>query len=250
MQVRLLNQGDTGLIVEFGDRLDRATLKRVSCLDRRLQSEISSGRLDGVIEVVPTYRSLTIIYEPLRLPCRQLRDRLLPLLNDEQFVAENSVRQWCLPVCYDPEHGPDLDTVARARGLTTAEVVSLHASRSYCVYMIGFLPGFPYMGDLDPALQMPRRPDPRVRVPKGSVAITGLQTAIYPWVSPGGWQLIGRCPVPLFDPSKESPALLAQGDSVTFKAIEAPEFRETADDIAAGTLSPLSFLTSAEGTDD
>lgn len=243
MQVRFLVQGDTGLVLEFGDTIDRETAARVTRADRRLQDEIGAGRLQGVVEIVPTYRSLTVIFDPLSLPRRQLTEQLLPLLDDHLDVAGPSLRRWQLPVCYDPEYGPDLETVAQARGLTPAEVVDLHAGRAYTVYMIGFLPGFPYMGDLDPALQMPRRHDPRVRVPKGAVAITGLQTAIYPWQSPGGWQLLGRCPLPLFDAQRSQPALLAQGDLVVFSQITVAEYQRLESAAKAGTLDLKSFLS-------
>lgn len=246
MQMRILNQGDTGLTLEFGNTIDRETAARVTRADRRLQDEIGAKRLQGIVEIVPAYCSLTVIFDPLTLPRRQLKDQLLQLLADDLDVADQPWREWQLPVCYDPEYGPDLETVARARGLATTEVIALHAGRTYCVYMIGFLPGFPYMGDLDPALQMPRRKDPRVRVPQGSVAITGLQTAIYPWESPGGWQLLGRCPLPLFDAQHNQPALLAQGDLVVFSPVTKAEYRELHAAAKAGTLDLNSFL-SGEG---
>lgn len=243
MRVRFLVQGDTGLVLEFGDTIDRQTAARVTRADRRLQDEILAGRLHGVVEIVPTYRSLTVIFDPLSLPRRQLTERLLPLLDDQPDASLPPLRQWQLPVCYDPEYGPDLEAVARARGLTPEEVVDLHVGRAYTVYMIGFLPGFPYMGDLDPALQMPRLHDPRLRVPKGSVAITGLQTAIYPWESPGGWQLLGRCPLPLFDAQRSQPALLAQGDRVAFSQVTAAEYQRMETAANTGTLDLNSFLS-------
>ncbi len=246
MQMRFLNQGDTGLTLEFGDVIERETAARVARVDRHLQDEIGAGRLHGIVEIIPAYCSLTVIFDPLSLPRRQLEDQLLRLLDDDLDAAAQASREWQLPVCYDPEYGPDLDAVARTRDLSTAEVIALHAGRTYCVYMIGFLPGFPYMGDLDPALQMPRRKDPRVRVPRGAVAITGLQTAIYPWESPGGWQLLGRCPLPLFDAQRNRPALLAQGDLVVFNPIAKAEYQQLHAAATAGTLD-LNLFLSGEG---
>ena len=243
MQVRFLVQGDTGLVLEFGDSIDRKTVARVTRADRRLQEAIGAGHLQGVIETVPTYRSLTVIFDPLSMPRRQLTEQLLPLLDDDLDATGPPQRQWQLPVCYDPEYGPDLESVARTRGLSPAEVVDLHAGRIYTVYMIGFLPGFPYMGDLDPALQMPRRDDPRVRVPKGSVAIAGLQTAVYPWESPGGWQLLGRCPLLLFDAQRSQPALLAQGDLVVFSPVTLAKYQRLEAAATAGKLDLKSFLS-------
>lgn len=246
VQMRILNQGDTGLVIEFGNAIDRQTAARVTRADQRLQDEITAGKLPGIVEIVPAYCSLTVIFDPLALPRRQLKDQLLQLLDDDLDDAGRPSREWQMPVCYDLEYGPDLDTVARTKGLTTAEVIALHAGHTYCVYMIGFLPGFPYMGDLDQELHMPRRKDPRVRVPQGSVAITGLQTAIYPWESPGGWQLLGRCPLPLFDAQRSQPALLAQGDLVVFNQISKTEYRELHAAATVGALDLNSFL-SGEG---
>ncbi len=225
MQVRFLNMGDSALTMEIGDHINRNMASSVAAIDHRLGQELKSKRLVGVIEAVPTYRSLTVIFDPLILPRATLKRRLLALFNEDSDVADCATRCWRLPVCYDEQFGPDIAAVASAKVLTTAEVISLHADRTYMVYMIGFLPGFPYMGDLDHALYMPRRSAPRVRVPVGSVAITGQQTAIYPWESPGGWQLLGRCPLPLFDASRSEPALLAQGDQVKFEPISARSFQ-------------------------
>lgn len=245
MRVRFLNQGETGLICEFGTAIDAATSARVTRADRCLQAAIAAGQLDGVIEVVPAYRSLTLIYDPLRLPTAELKKRLPPLFAAPPQAAPITPRRWCLPACYEPPYGPDLEGVAHAVGLSPAEVVARHTGRVYTVYMIGFLPGFPYMGDLDQVLEMPRHSDPRVRVPRGSVAIAGLQTAVYPWESPGGWQLLGRCPLPLFDAMRNPPALLAQGDFASFLAVSAAEFRRLEQAAASGNLELASFAEPA-----
>lgn len=247
MQVRLLNQGDTGLTIEFGDIIDRQTAARVTFFDGLLREELAAGRLEGVIEAVPTYRSLTVIFDPLRLPRQRLCKALMSLLERQGDSESIQGRLWRLPVCYGHDYGPDLESVARECGLTTEEVVALHSGRIYTVYMIGFLPGFPYLGDLDPALQMPRRKDPRVRVPKGAVAIAGLQTAVYPWQSPGGWQLLGRCPLPLFDPQRSQPALLAQGDNVQFSPVTAAVFARLSDEASDGSLDLESFAAVGGG---
>ncbi len=148
------------------------------------------------------------------------------MLGETGSAAGQSNRHWRLPVCYEAEYGPDLAAIAEAKELDIEQVIDLHVKQTYQVYMIGFLPGFPFMGDVTPALDMPRRTEPRVRVPAGSVAITGQQTAIYPWESPGGWQLIGRCPLTLFDPRRQNPALLAPGDRVEFEVISSQDYRQ------------------------
>lgn len=244
MPVRFLNMGDSALTLELGDHIELGLAASVTALDHRLSRELAAGRLTGLIEAVPTYRSLTIIFDPLVLSRETLKTELLSLLAETEKTVDQIARCWQLPVCYEEEYGPDLATVAAARGLTTAQVVHLHSSRTYTVYMIGFLPGFPYMGDLDPALHMPRRSVPRVRVAVGSVAIVGGQTAIYPWVSPGGWQILGGCPLPLFNAQSSEPALLAQGDRVQFAPVSAAHFRAVAAAAQNGSLDMTQFLVS------
>ncbi len=243
MRVRFLNMGDSALILELGDHIDHSLTSRVVALDQTLRSEQAKGHLPGFIEAVPTYRSLTVIFNPLILPRAILKTRLLVLLEEIDNARDQTVRCWLLPVCYSSEYGPDLETIAAAKGLTAEEVICLHSNHSYTVYMIGFLPGFPYMGNLDPALHMPRRSQPRIRVPVGSVAIAGAQTAIYPWESPGGWQLLGRCPLPLFNAHRSQPTLLAQGDRVQFESISSDHFRFLVDAVQDGSLDMTRFQT-------
>jgi len=242
MQVRFLNMGDSALTLELGDHIDLSLASRVAALDHKLRSEQAEGHLAGLIEAVPTYSSLTVMFNPLILQRTVLKARLLVLLEEIDNAIAKAVRSWQIPVCYSTEYGPDLATVADAKGLTSEEVIHLHSGRDYTVYMIGFLPGFPYMGDLDPALHMPRRSEPRIRVPIGSVAITGMQTAIYPWESPGGWQLLGRCPLPLFDADRSEPALFAQGDRVQFKPVSAKDFCSLVAAVQDGSLDITRFL--------
>lgn len=241
MPVRLLNLGDSALTLELGDRIDRGIAAEVAAIDHRLRREQAAGTLAGRIETIPTYRSLTVIFDPLVLPRAHLKTRLMALVAEADGALDREVRHWRLPVCYGGKHGPDLAAVAATKGLTPAEVIALHSGRCYTVYMIGFLPGFPYLGDLDPALDMPRRKDPRVRVPVGAVAIAGLQTAIYPWASPGGWQLLGRCPVPLFDACRSEPALLAQGDQVQFEPVPVEQFKSLEQAAVDGALDSSRF---------
>jgi len=214
-----LSSGDTALVVEFGERVDRGVSERVLALAARL----AAAELAGVVELVPTFRSLMVHYDPLRTAAATLQQAIEGLLADAA-IATAPRRLWRVPVCYAAELAPDLDEVARATGLAAAEVVRLHAERRYHVYMVGFVPGFPYMGDLAPPLVLPRRADPRIRVPPGAVAIATELTAIYPLESPGGWHLIGTTPVRLFDPGRSPPALFAPGDAVAFAPIGRAEF--------------------------
>lgn len=245
MQVRFLNLGDSALTLEFGDIIDQDITSRVAAFDRRLHEDRATGHLHGVIETVPTYRSLTVIFDPIILPREVLKTHMVALFDENINARKRTIRNWRLPVCYDEMFGSDLAAVASAKGLTPTEVISLHAGQSYMVYMIGFLPGFPYMGDLNPKIHMPRHRTPRVRVPIGSVAITGKQTAIYPWESPGGWQILGRCPIPLFDAMSTEPALLTQSDQVEFKPVSVEQFHTLENAAQNGSLDLSQFLIGA-----
>jgi KipI family sensor histidine kinase inhibitor len=219
MTVRFLSAGDRALVVEFGDRVDRALSDDVL----RLDTSLRSSRLAGVVETVPTFRSLMVHYDPLVTSRADLECAIAGLL-DHRSEPRRDGTLWRVPICYEGEFAPDLAEVARHAGLTPREVVGLHSAVRYHVYMLGFLPGFPYLGDLPPRLALPRRADPRVRVPAGSVSIATTLTAIYPYESPGGWHLIGTTPIRLFDPERPRPALLAPGDIVRFEPIDPASF--------------------------
>jgi inhibitor of KinA len=219
MPVRFLSVGDRALTIEFGDITDRALSREVLRLDR----VIRAVRPAGIVETVPTFRSLLVHYDPLATSRGDL-ERAIGGLLDRDERAEADARLWRIPVCYAGEFAPDLAEVARLTGLAPADVVVLHSGVRYHVYMLGFLPGFPYMGDLPPQLALPRRADPRLRVPSGSIAIATALTAIYPYESPGGWHLIGATPIRFFDPARNPPSLLAAGDAVLFEPIDEEAF--------------------------
>jgi len=219
MTVRFLSAGDRALVVEFGDRVDRALSDDVL----RLDASLRSTGLAGVVETVPTFRSLMVHYDPLVTSRAELEQAIAALLDRRSGLCRDATL-WRVPVCYEGEFAPDLAEVARLTELTPREVVGLHSAVRYHVYMLGFLPGFPYLGDLPPQLALPRRADPRVRVPAGSVSIATTLTAIYPYESPGGWHLIGATPIRLFDRERTPPALLAPGDIVRFEPIDPASF--------------------------
>ena len=172
-----------------------------------------------VRDIVPGMNNLTILFDPLAADPQQLEERLLEAW-DTAAVSQKIGRKIDIPVVYGGDSGPDLEEVARHTGLAPAEIVKRHTAAEYIVYFIGFQPGFPYLGGLDPKLATPRRSEPRVIVPAGSVGIGGSQTGIYPAASPGGWQLIGHSAVQLFDPNENPPTLLQPGDRVRFVASE------------------------------
>jgi inhibitor of KinA len=230
MSVRFLASGDTALVVEFGDRVDLALNERVLQLDAR----VHAARLPGVVETVPTIRSLMVHYDPLATDNATVTAGIRELIGSGS-ATPRQVKQWRIPACYEPPYAPDLEEVAQRTGLATDEIVRLHSSARFHVYMIGFSVGFPYMGDLPDRLALPRRADPRVRVPRGSIAITGTMTAIYPAESPGGWHLIGATPVRLFDAQWPHPALLSAGDLVSFEPVGIDEFGAIEAAVAANT---------------
>ena len=217
--VRFLPSADSAVIVEFGDRIDRAVSDQVLGLAARMRA----ADIAGVIEVVPSFRSLMVQYDPLRTGSAELIGTIRSLLTSKSAL-DRKRRLWRVPVCYESDFAPDLASVARQTKLAPEEVVALHSATRYHVYMIGFVPGFPYMGDLAEALVLPRLADPRIRVPSGSVAIATTMTAIYPLESPGGWHLIGTTPIPIFDTLASPPALFAPGDAVEFEAIDPDTF--------------------------
>lgn len=242
MTPRFLALADRALVVELGNEISRSLLARVSALDAAIRGEAERGGIEGVVETVPSYRSVAVLYDPLRTTHAALEQRIASLLEaPPEAGAAGTSRTWLLPVLYGGAAGPDLAEVAAARGLAAAEAAALHAQPTYDVYVLGFLPGFAYMGDVSPQLRLPRRTDPRTRVPAGSVAIAERQTAIYPCESPGGWHLVGRCPVPLFDPRRRRAALLAPSDRVRFESVSQERFREIEGALATGGLDPESF---------
>ena len=217
--MRFLSAGDRALVVEFGDAIDRALSREVL----GLAASIGSAAIPGIVETVPTFRSLMVHYDPLVTTRAELEHRIALLL-DRPPKPRRDARLWHIPFCAEAEFAPDLDEVARLAGLTAEAVVALHSSVRYHVYMLGFLPGFPYLGDLPAELTLPRRADPRLRVPAGSIAIATSLSAIYPYESPGGWHLIGTTPIRLFDIARPRPALLAAGDMVAFEPIDPTHF--------------------------
>jgi inhibitor of KinA len=223
--------GDRAVIIHVGDRIDEATHQLVRAVVARLE-----GRpVAGTIELVPAFASVAVHYDPHDVPHRQtgaqteaahlrFASAITTALADLEVEALPAPRNVEIPVCYGGEHGPDLDSLAERHGVAVEEIVRLHTGAAYRVYMLGFAPGFAYLGGLPEAIATPRRPEPRTAVPAGSVGIGGSQTGIYPLVLPGGWQLIGRTPLRMFDATRASPTLLSAGDAVTFRAIEPDEF--------------------------
>lgn len=229
MTVEILSCGDTAFSVQFGNAIDRTVSGQVMSLHELMRST----KPRGVIETVPTFRSLLVHYDPLQT----IQSELVSAV--ERMVGSSSTSRpartlWRLPVCYDPSFGIDLPALSRVTGLSREEVVRVHTSTHHYVYMVGFAPGHPYMGDLPQSLTVPRREDPRAEVGAGAVATAVGMTVIYPFASPSGWHIIGRTPVSIFDLKRDPPALFSAGDTVLCQSIPLEDYERIRRDVAAG----------------
>ncbi len=243
---RLLVAGEQGLAVDFGEVIDPAINRQVNSLAKLLAVQ----KIDGLLETVPTYRSLMIFFDPLRIGRSELNARVREIagFSDDSSPVTDTGRTIRVPVCYGGEFGPDLDFVAEINGISAKEVIRIHSSVEYPVYMLGFLPGFPYLGDVPEGITAPRLENPRRKVAAGSVGIAGSQSGIYPLESPGGWRIIGRTPLRLFDPGSSRPFLLAAGDKVRFEPVSENAFRVLKSEIDSGPDSIDVISGNADGS--
>ena len=214
--------GDSAVVIAVGAGLDESVLARV----RVIASALGRDPPPGVVDIVPAFATVTVYYDPAHITnfsslCATLEARAT---RADAALPTGETRVVELPVCYAGEFGPDLGDVAARAGVTMEQVIALHRGANYLVHAIGFTPGFAYLGGLPIAIHMPRRATPRTQVPAGSVAIGGAMTGVYPLVTPGGWNLIGRTPLKMFDALRPEPALLRAGDRVRFRAITPEEF--------------------------
>lgn len=205
-------QGDSALLVRFGNQIDPDLNQQVHALFRELKNDPK----DGFIEAIPGYCTLLISYDPLITGYEVIEEWVKTAITKSTNFSPPIKKTIEVPVLYGGEFGPDLEDVAKLHNLSVEEVIHIHSHESYTVYFIGFLPGFPYMGSLDPKLETPRLEIPRLDIKAGSVGIAGRQTGIYPLDSPGGWRIIGWTPLNLFDPRKDPPARFSPGDNVKF----------------------------------
>jgi KipI family sensor histidine kinase inhibitor len=213
--------GDRGLLVELGEKISPEVSRRV----QQLMRQIERNRIPGLRELAPGYRSLLVVFDPLTIAPGELKGRITQICAQASGDDPAPGKRLTVPVFYGGDYGPDLQWVADHLRISADEVIRLHTETVYRVYMIGFTPGYPYMGELPQRLAVPRRGTPRTRVPKGSVGIAQRQTGIYPVESPGGWQIIGWTPIELFDPGRRLPSLLEMGDQVKFEAVRPAEIR-------------------------
>ena len=235
---KFLLGGDKALYVELGDEISPELNRKV----RAILNALDKAHIPGIIDLLPTYRSIQVYYDPLKIPLNELKERLASLSQEASEETRRIGKVVDIPVAYGGEFGPDLEFVALHSSLTPDEVIKTHSSIDYLVYMLGFNTGFPYLGDLPEKIATPRLNTPRVKVPAGSVGIAESQTGIYPLESPGGWQLIGRSPIRLFDPAREPPVLTEPGDYIRFVPIDEAKYREIEKQVESGSY----HVTTAE----
>jgi KipI family sensor histidine kinase inhibitor len=230
-QTKYLVAGDSALVVEFGDAISPEINGRV----RGMYLAVGQAKVPGIVSLTPTYRSLLVQYDPMVMPYRKMLEALQKLEGNLEKMELPDPNVLEIPTLYGGDCGPDLQHVCGHSGLIEEEVIRIHSSRDYLIYMLGFAPGFPYLGGMDERIATPRLKTPRVRIESGSVGIAGQQTGVYPMVSPGGWQLIGRTPIRLYDPKREPPILYKTGDYLKFVPIGKEEYERILKQVEEGS---------------
>lgn len=228
--VKILTEGDSSLLIAFRQEISPEVNARISSIVKLLRQQ----QIEGIVDIIPAFASLLINYNPQVVSYGTLHHRLEEILRMDIGTQETVRRVFEIPVLYGGEYGPDLPSIASHAGLSEEEVIAIHSEPEYLIYMLGFLPGFCYLGGLDERIHTPRLANPRVSIPAGSVGIGGSQTGIYPMNSPGGWQLMGMTPVKTYDPEREIPILVNAGDMIHFYPIDEPEFLRIREQVEEG----------------
>ncbi len=228
--------GDMALSVDFGNVIDESSNNKVMKLEKYLKEKSP----DGILEMAPSYRALMIQYDPEKIEYHQLEELVTDLSRKVDTVREENTNQivHLIPCCYGGNYGEDLSGMEKITDLSSEEIIRIHSGKDYKIYMLGFLPGFVYLGGMDERIAAPRLDEPRVAIPAGSVGIGGKQTGVYPIASPGGWRLIGTTPVKFYDPDREKPILCSAGEYVRFVPVSPEEFRKIEAAQKAGTWKP------------
>lgn len=235
--------GDSGISVEFSNEIAESVNQQVA----QLKQQLGKADIEGIEEMIPTYRALLIQYDAMRCSYDELVTHVDKHMEAMGEVLSTSSKVYIIPVCYGTSYGPDLTNVASSNDLTEKEVVAIHSSVDYRIYMLGFTPGFPYLGGMDNRIATPRLQQPRTKITAGSVGIAGKQTGIYPIDSPGGWQIIGRTPVKLFDQVRENSILLEAGAYIRFNPVDDKTYKEIEKQVLAGTYVCETAVKESEG---
>ena len=221
--VKFLFSGDSALVIEFGNEISVDINKKI----RKMMDDIKKENIDGIVELVPTYCSLLINYDVLKIDYNTLVEKLKTFLNNNLETAEGEeVTLIEIPILYNDEVGPDLSYVAEHNKISKEEVIKIHTGTDYLVYMLGFMPGFTYLGGMSEKIATPRLESPRLQIYPGSVGIAGKQTGMYPSMSPGGWRIIGRTPLKLYNPDSDTPVYISSGDYVRYVSISEEEYND------------------------
>ena len=218
--IRIAAAGDSSLLIEFGNEINEEINRRITTIVQLMKDQ----QIEGVVDMIPAFCSLLINYDPRIISFEKMQKRMEALAKMDLKGGTQRKRVFEIPVCYGGQYGPDMETITAHSGLTEREVIEIHSSRDYLIYMLGFLPGFCYLGGLDERIHTPRLANPRLKISAGSVGIGGSQTGIYPMDSPGGWQLMGMTPVKTYDPERKNPILVEAGDYIRFIPVEEAEF--------------------------
>ena len=230
-EVRYLVAGDSAVCVEFGNEISPEINKKI----RAFKIAVEKSNIPGIVETVPTYRSLLVHYHPEVIGFKALTEEFDKLMGSLSSIPIPPPTVIEIPVLYGGEMGPDIENVAEHNHKTVEEVIKIHTSEEYLIYMIGFIAGFPYLGGMSKEIATPRLKSPRVKIEGGSVGIAGEQTGIYPVASPGGWQVIGRTPLKLYDADREKPVLLEAGQYIKFAAVTEEEYKKIEKEVEDGT---------------
>lgn len=233
MKHSFLQNGDTAITVCFENEISKEVNRNVTSFT----SAVEEKRIKGVIELIPAFNSVTVLYDSTVTSSRLLKMRLESIIRNMGSASLSKPTLYKIPVCYDDEFSPDMKNVEAHTGLEREEIIALHSSADYLIYMLGFLPGFAYLGEMDKRLATPRLDSPRVEIARGSVGIGGEQTGIYPVASPGGWQLIGKTPVLVYDKNRQEPILYKSGDYIRFIPITRQEYYEIEKEVENGSYS-------------
>ena len=228
---KILTAGDSSVLIQFGNTIDPEINYRISATVQMMREQ----HIVGVTDIIPAFCSLLINYDPRVITFAEIKERMEGILKMEIKAGAKRKKVYEIPVCYGGAYGPDIQNIADHAGLSVEEVIDIHTSRDYLIYMLGFLPGFTYLGGLDERIHTPRLANPRIKIAAGSVGIGGSQTGIYPMDSPGGWQMMGLTPVKTYDPEREVPILVEAGDYIRFVPVDRAEYDRIKEEVEQGT---------------